>query len=188
MKRFSFTGPKNTEEKSYNIEAIVTFDDGDEINSEFKSLTVERCEEGIVPGETLNVLSLQQRSFSPDGAFSVPVTLTNPTNKREMFSLDVSNADWATFSDSTKLTLNAGQSSTVYLYVDPVKDISGRRSATVNVKLGDNIVDSDTIVADFVERKEVRFVPIDIPFSFWVFAYIVIILMFVYFIKLIFRR
>ena len=133
---FSFAVPKDTEDKDYDIEAVVYYDDGDKKASKFAKLTVEKCKPAtIVTPASATVEILATGIESKDGTFSIPVKVTNNEEDQKSYTIDVTNTEgWAESVTPKALTLNKGQSSTIYFYVKTSATAVGKQSATVNVK------------------------------------------------------
>lgn len=206
-KTFYFTLPKDASAQTYSIESIVYYDDGDESDSEFVTLTVtnggkEEEEEGTVVttsevsmGVPETIISAQEGS-----SFSIPVKVTNTGTKIASYELEVVNTeDWTEPAISKTVTLGVGQSTTIYLYLQ-VKDniTAGKRSATVNLKSGTEILATKTVTIDVSKKTTTAggeggiFASTSAVLSglsskvFWIVGDIILIVIAIFFVKLIF--
>jgi len=197
VRRFSFTIPQDAQEQEYNIEAIVTFDD--EQNSLFQTLTVQRCgeiAEEAAEETAIATLRVNQADITGDSAkgFSIPVTINNEGLIQQSFTVEVVNADWAEPVTAQTLTLNSGQSSTVYLYLKPSKDIMGKQSAIVNLKSGSNILATQSLSFDLGEEKKllsgITGATTGIADSnvFWIIGDVVLVVVAIFFLRMLFRK
>tara|TARA_Y100000310_G_scaffold345778_1_gene469730 strand:- start:6723 stop:11762 length:5040 start_codon:yes stop_codon:yes gene_type:complete len=154
-KRFTFTMPDNVKDGTYNLEAIVNFDDGDEEDIDTIPLVVE-CENGVSGRASLKA-SLNIGSInSQDNLFSIPIQVTNEESRRTTYTVEVENiGDWANSVGDKTLTLSPGQTETVFISLEAREGIEGRRGATINVKSNNNIVEGKSIILD-VEKSKIR--------------------------------
>ncbi len=193
--RFSFTIPSNAVAKTYSIFAGVYDEDGDLYDKsddaeKFISLIVSGGG-AVLPTEEveINVLSVTDK-IEPGKSYSIPVKVTNNKNVQDTFTIKLINMDdWAVSGTEQRLTLKAGQSETVYLYIKSNEDIGeGKFSATVQVSdsLG-NIAQEETVTLG-AEKKASLFGEWDSKTVFYTIGYIILIIIAIFFIKLIFSK
>lgn len=137
--RFSYNVPRGTEEKAYQFESVVWFNDGKKSSSKFATLTVSKCGK-IIP------FNLIKTSFDAQvgSTFGVPFTVENDKTGSVVYNLDVSSE----FADSLTKEFNVAAGSkvsdSVYLNVrDDVKP--GTYTATITLKADGNIIDTKTL-------------------------------------------
>tara|TARA_Y100000310_G_scaffold345778_1_gene469729 strand:- start:4637 stop:6595 length:1959 start_codon:yes stop_codon:yes gene_type:complete len=192
-KRLTFTVPTNIKSGTYDVEAIVTFDDEDEENSNFATLTVTCGDEvettnGGTTETSAVTLNVGEVSTKED-TFSVPLEITNNGNTKATYTIEVANVgDWANSVSDKTLTLNAGQKGTVFVFLEAQDDASGKRSATVNIKENNNVVTSKSLTFDLGETSGSGFDLGGIGSNtiFWIIVDILAILVVLYVIKIIF--
>ncbi len=186
--RETFIVPEDVSEKDYSIEAVVYFDDEDLTKSKFATLTVKDCGPVIpdVPPAQQALLSVDEATRVGD-SFSIPVKVTNKAKDMAQFTLEITNVDaWAEAVTGQSVMLDAGQTGTYYFYLNSKEDVFGRQSATVNLKSGANIVKSQPVTIDLGEKqKGFDFGSVDST-VFWIIGDIVLIVLAVFFIKLLF--
>lgn len=166
----TFTVPSDADEKVYQIEAIVNYNDDKNDNSKFVALTVEDCGEEEPTDTTTGApdeagIEVLASSIEAKGStFSIPIKITNNADEQKTYSIGMANVvDWAEEPSDKTLTLNGQQSSTVYFYVKANKDVSGKQSATVNVKdsATGKISATQTITLDLGEQAAAQLAPTD---------------------------
>lgn len=146
---------------------------------------------GFEPGT--GALTLTRTSFiaSPGSSVSIPVQLRNTMSGFRTFTITLENADEFVDPVSSKvLSLNAGQSSTVFLNVKMKSGVAeGDYSAAVNVETSGSPVATEVVsfkVSGEAEKASTgNFVG---SRAFWVALDIVLVLVALYFIWMIFRR
>src|SRR3989344_51796 len=208
--RMTFTVPQDASEKTYQIEAIVYYDDGDEKTSKFATLSVEDCGAAEEPEEQdstelpkADIEVLSSSIEAKDNSFSVPVKITNNEASQETYTVDMSNiADWAEPVSAKTLTLNAAQSSTLYFYVKANKDTYGKQSATISVKdQAGKTLTTQTLALDLGEKpsepvETSTFDTLKGYFSsngssstvFWIVLDVVLVIVAIVFLKVLFTR
>jgi len=190
--RLSFKIPDNAIAKTYSIEVGVYDEDGDLYD---KSDDAQVWVNLVVSGAALpakkkveiNVLSIVDK-IEPGRSYSIPVKVTNNENTQSTFVVKLTNIDdWAVSGTEKTLTLEPGQSETIYLYLKANEDIGeGKFSATVQISdsLG-NIVGEETVTLGS-EKKVSLFSKVDSKTVFYTIGYIILIIIAIFFIKLIF--
>ena len=152
IKRFTFTVPKDAQAQEYSIEAVVTFDDGDETRSAFETFTVFKADAPVVELPEVE-LSATGGTVDSGAALSFPVKVTNNGDKASL-TVEVVNVDgWADRISSQSVTLDTGKSTTLYFYLQSHAGKAGKQSATVNIKANGEVVASDTVVFDLTESQ-----------------------------------
>ena len=201
---FTFTVPDDVNAGTYSIEVSVYDESGDvyESGNEFKDLVISSSGTGTtdIPTDTV-ITSLAILSFDSNinegGSVSIPVTITNDGSSTAQYSIEVTNIDdWADPVSSKTVNVGAGQSITEYMYLKTKTGVSGKHSATVNVKSGNEVVATQTVLVDIVGEAEQEgegfFSKIGELLSnktfLWVAGDIVLILVAIWFIKMLFTR
>ena len=180
------------DEKAMTVE-VIHFDDEDEENSNFATLTVTCGDEvettnGGTTETSAVTLNVGEVSTKED-TFSVPLEITNNGNTKATYTIEVANVgDWANSVSDKTLTLNAGQKGTVFVFLEAQDDASGKRSATVNIKENNNVVTSKSLTFDLGETSGSGFDLGGIGSNtiFWIIVDILAILVVLYVIKIIF--
>ncbi|MEK6941103.1 MAG: putative S-layer protein [Nanoarchaeota archaeon] len=160
-KRFTFTIPNDAEEKTYSIEGVVVFDDGNEKNSEFVSLNVLGCgetpvEPPVQDEEDITIQVLDPEFDATGKSLSIPTNINNNLNVQKTLHVSLANVDdWTTDASSEKVvTLKPGQMTTLYFYITVDDDSTGLQTATLNVKdTAGSILVSDTFSVELNEDK-----------------------------------
>jgi len=143
----SFTVPTDATEKSYDIEAIVYYNNGAKKRSSFATLNVAQCG----PETSQGALNLLQTSFNvrQGSTINVPVTISNDGDSSAAFLVEVNpSGTWA--SKATKLvTVAAGQQSTVHVELQVSNTAgTGDQSAEVVLSSDGNELGSDLITVN----------------------------------------
>lgn len=205
-KTFYFTLPKDANAETYSIETIVYYDDGDASDSEFVTLTVtnggeEVPEEGAVVTTSEVSISVPDAIISAQegSSFSIPVKVTNAGTKIASYELEIVNTeDWTEPTTTKTVTLGTGQSTTIYLYLQVKGNVTeGKHSATVNLKSGTDILATKTVTIDVSKKTtgaggEGIIASTSAALSglsskvFWIVGDIILIVIAIFFIKLIF--
>jgi len=146
IKTFTFTTPKNAEEKEYSIEAIVYYRDGRYSKSDFASLTLKNCAPKNIWG-TGATINAPQTSFSvkQGGLLTLPFTVRNNEATPKTYTIEVLATGWGESMTETK-TLIAGQEIIIHAYVNINSDATqGSQAAIINVKEGSSIIASKSV-------------------------------------------
>jgi len=188
--------PQDTKEKDYSIEAIVYFDDEDETKSEFATLTVTSCVPPVPPKPPVELISLTALEPSVVGnSFSIPVKVTNGGDNLVQYTMELANVEvWAEPANPISVILDGGQSSTYYFYLTKKEGVTGVQGATIVLKSGNLIVKSQSLSVDTgaVEDSKITGFSIKDLFTginskvFWIIGDIVLIVLALFFIKLLF--
>ena len=131
--------PKDAAKGNYIGEVKTLFNGGKDENSEFVQLNLGECK--LVPKASAVLLQLPQTTFTAaqGKVFSLPLTLQNAGTETATYTVEVKpDTNWADTPTAQEVTVDAGQSTTLYAYLTPSLD-SGSYTATVNVKQ-DNVV------------------------------------------------
>jgi len=190
--------PLNIAEKQYQLESLLSYKNGDNTESKFSTLTVSKCEklQPTTPGESRKVsLQVLVSSFNVKSgeSLSVPVTVTNSDTVQTQYVVEIQNIqDFAEQVLPKTLILNAGQSETVYFNLNTKDNLgSGKYTGTLVVKSGNVVLDTKAITINaeksglFTGLTSTEFNGTKI---FWVIADIILVIIAVFFIKLIFGR
>jgi len=146
LKTFTFKIPDNAKEGDYYVDAKVFFTSKSNTLS-LNKLTVANCK--AVTSQ--DVLTLPQTSFtSTQGkVFTVPLTLKNPGTQTATYTVDIdADNNWADVSAEQKVSVAAGEQTTLYAYLTPKPSLAqGTYAATINVKQDDKLVKTASITA-----------------------------------------
>ena len=189
--------PANAQEKQYQIETLLSYDNGQKTESKFGTVTVRGCT--AIPsanGENRKV-SVQTlvSSFTVHGgdSISIPVTVSNSDNVQTQYVVELQNAQ--DFTDSAPLPktliLNPGQSETVYFNLITKSSLNtGKYTGTVVVRSGSNVLDTKavTITAEKSSAFNFGLGNVNVNKAFWIAADLILIIVAIFFIKLIFGR
>lgn len=207
-KVFTFAIPEDAAEKEYILEAFTTFDGGKKKDSEFAKLTVSRCGE-ITPtgGEgpfipTKTDFSLVQQTLNTNpGVIGIPFKITNAEKQSKTFTVEVQPAGTWTTTSSTAVVVQSGESKSDFLYVVTDKGLQdGSYQGSLVLKADGSTLDSEqftvnigvtpsptggvvyrpTTTSDSFYRNWV-----DSGRIFWILGMVVILVLIVFFIKLI---
>ena len=194
--RFSFTVPDNTVAKAYSLEATVTFDDGDDRNSEFGTFTVlEATTRAPTTPPPRDVFRVQSVSDAGNNAFIVSTIVTNEGTDTRSFEIELL-ASWATPVTKQIVILSPGDSRNVQFNVNANQGLqAGRYTGTISVREDGVLVDSKTFNAEIKQRATTQ--PItgfnianlfggDSGAVIWILVDIVLVIVAIFFIKLIF--
>jgi len=189
--------PSNAENKPYQFEAVVTFKDGDRTNSKFESLTVTGCKTIDSTDSTGDVsISLSTNSFSVNSgeAISLPVLVTNTGSSSQTYSIEITNVgSFAQIVPSKTISLNAGESSTLYFVLNTKTGLSeATYSGTINVKSGTSVLSSVGFNVEIKGKGTTYNVFSNVSDwfnsskAFWIIGDVILVIVAIFFIKLIF--
>jgi len=198
---FDFVVPDDVKTGTYSLE-ISVYDDSDDIydsGSEFVDLIVSGTGTGTQePSGGDSVVTLSILSFEgevvPGDSISVPVKLVNTGESTATYTIEVMNADeWAEAVSPKTVTLRPGQETTDYVYIMSKEDAEGKRSATVSVKSGTEVLATQGILVELgAEEEPGLFGSVGGFFGgssfLWILADVVLIVLIVLFIKMLFTR
>ena len=198
--RFTFEVPEDAPIKTYSLEAVVTFDDGDSKSSEFAMFTViagsgkPETPERPQPADVLRVQSVSETS---DNVFLVSTIVTNDATETKTFDIDVV-ASWASPIDRQTVVLNDGESRSVQFFARANQGLQeGKYTGTISVREGTTLIDSETFTSEVLGQAGTPTTPItgfNIQNIFggnsgtvvWVLVDIVLVIVAIFFIRLIF--
>ncbi|MBI2667764.1 putative S-layer protein [Candidatus Woesearchaeota archaeon] len=186
-KNFVFNIPSDAEDKTHDLEAIVYFDDGDEKKGIFGNIVVQ-CKGQVVSLPDVGLSVNEDEIVAKENSFSIPVKITNNANNILSLVLDL-DASWANPVDSKTLTLDSGQSSTIFLLLEAREGETGRKTALLELKHNNEVVATETVVFELGEES--KGIGIDLSnlggnTAFWIVADVVAILIVLYVLKLVF--
>ena len=190
-KRFTFSVPTNARAGTYSLEVIAEFDDGDKRYSEFSDLVVECGGQTETPttGSSASLDINEQDIVISGNSFSIPLKITNNAGERSTYTVEV-DADWANPVSPRTLTLNDGQTSTVFVLLEAKEGETGRRSAVINVESNNDVVASRSLAFDLEGESSwldsFNLGSLSDSTVFWIIADIVAIIAVLYILKLIF--
>ena len=196
--RFTVRIPDNTAAGTYSVLATITFDDGDGSNDEFATLTVLEGT-GVIPGPGTTgdsgTLRIQSVSDSGDNTFALSVVATNDGATARTYDVSIS-ANWAQEITPQTFTLNGGDSRVVQFSVAAQEDTeTGSYTGTITLEEDGNTVDTETFTVGVTQettRPSITGFSISNLFGgttgtvLFILADIVLIIIAIFFIKLIF--
>lgn len=192
--RFSLLVPRDVAAGEYSVLAVVNFDDGDEQSDEFATFTVLDGA-GVVPDdEGESSLRVQSVSDTGENVFSASVAVVNDGVSSKTYDLSVT-ASWAEPVDSQAFTVNGGDSRVVQILIAAKTDtVTGSYSGIITLKEDGIIVDSESFdVAVTGEAPSITGLTTAGLFSgaggtaLFIIVDIVLIVIAVFFIRLIFK-
>lgn len=196
----NFNVPKDAASKTYSIEAIVYYNDGDDTESKFENVVVKSCGAEAEETETVTEegsvdLSVNANTNVNAGkSFTIPVTVTNNLKQSKEFTVVVTNLDeWADPVSDKTVALMPGKSSTVYFYLQSKEDVEGTFGATVYVKDGTKVVETKDLafnVAKEAKTSSFNFSGFDMNNStlLWILGDIVLVVIAIFFLVMLFRK
>jgi len=188
---YSFMIPSNAEEKTYNVEAVVSYNSGRKTDSKFISLTVKGC--GVATGTAQISLLQGTITATPGKLFGLPFQIKNPTSRTQTYTIEVNPVgDWAKKPDSQVVTLQAGQETTLYSYLTPKADLASG-SYTINIEVkqaGTKVAEQTVTVQVGTSTGERGFQPsitvasvwrnLSNSVAFWIVAVIIVFALVIY--------
>ncbi len=191
--------PVNAEQKQYQLEALLSYNNGDKTQSKFGTITVNKCESlnTAINGEPRKVnLQALVSSFTINSgeSISIPATITNTDKIQTQYTIELQNAQ--DFTESVpapkNLILNPGQSETVYFNLMTKSNLNaGKYTGTLVVKSANNVLDTKAITIS-AEKASFsgfgNFSNLNVSKVFWIVADIILIIVAIFFIKLIFGK
>ena len=139
--------PSEASAGTYPVEVTVTYDDGDETETEEYTLTVTGAEETeeattATPVESKTVITVgpeSQDMTAGQGGAVYPITLTNAAGDAKTYVISVSGYDsWGSvrLDPSNVVVLGQGETQTVYLFASANEAASGSYTFAVTVSAG----------------------------------------------------
>jgi uncharacterized membrane protein len=191
LRNVLFTIPKDAAEKTYTILAEVFYNDGSDSNSKSLQLTVSGCKV-IAPGQEI-ILSALESSFDLNAGDTKQVLMQIKNNEDELASYVVSlSASGFGKGSEQAVVLEAGETKVVTLTLVVNSDATtGSKSAIITVEKDGNTIKTATVNAN-VKGKEVKQSTISNLQGaigsniFWIIGDIVLVIVAIFFIKLIF--
>ena len=143
--------PEDAVKGNYIGQVKSIFNGGKDENSEFVQINLGECGEAApVTGQVS--LQLAQTTFtaSQGSVFAVPVTLQNTGTQTTTYSVEFRpDTNWADTPAAQQVSVNAGESLTVYGYLTPRADLqSGAYTATLSVKQNGNTLATSRVTAN----------------------------------------
>ena len=187
----------------YLISIKTYYDDDEFSDEEFATLTLtEDCGAAAFVEVVDGDLSVGQYTSEISGGdlVQVPVTVTNTGNVEASYAVEVSGvADWAELYPVSPLSLDVAKSSTIYLLIKSNEVLeAGSYSATVSVKSDGKVLTTRTVTVSVPEVEEapgwITGATVGEWFAakgstiFWIIGDIVLIVVAIFFIRLIFVR
>ncbi len=190
VKIFNIPLQKNLAAGKYAIQ-IQTFTDNVDLSNTEVLLLESICDSTVETGEGIATLDLGESAFDlmPGKAASLPVAVKNTGSASADFIVSVVNSDDFLESVSTKtVTLGAGQTSTVFFNLKTQEELEdGTYSGTITVKSNGDTVASDSFTVDVkaepVEETTSGFGQSQI---LWIILDIFLVIVAIFFIKMIF--
>jgi uncharacterized membrane protein len=147
LKTFQFKIPENTKEGDYYVD-VITYFASKSTSLSLNKLTVSGCK-AVLPEVSV---TLPQTSFTATQGkvFTVPVLLKNPGTQAVTYSVNAeADNNWADVSAEQKVSIAAGEQTTVYIYLTPKTSLAaGSYTATVNVKQDNALIKTEKVTAN----------------------------------------
>jgi hypothetical protein len=201
--RFSVEIPEDARAGTYNIEAIVYFDDGDETDSDIFTLTVECGAIGEEPEAELDVLETSLDG-SRGESVSIPVSVKNTGDETQVYRLEANPIGNFASSDSESLTLDSDEEQIVYLSLFVKEDASlGSNAVSIVLKTDSEILVTKSATINVEDgiggiTGGVTFLPTSRLDEFldsnilqtvlWILGIVVLIVVIIYLLKLAFKK
>lgn len=189
VKVFNVPLAKNLAAGKYAIQ-IQTFTDNVDLSNTEVTLLESICDEEAVEQTTGSSLQLgeSELELGAGEATSVPVVVKNTGSASADFTVSVVNADDFLEAVSTKtVTLNAGQSSTVFFNLKAKEALEeGTYSGTITVRSNGATVASDSFTVDVKAEPVEKTTSLGQSQILWIILDIFLVIVAVFFIKMIF--
>ncbi len=190
--RISFQVPNDAKDQQYQITATVYYNDGKDSRDKTQTLTVKGC--SPTTGKIYEVSTPSSLSVDSGDTLSLPVSITNNGDEKVTLTVSAVSSDGSLSSDSKTVVLDPGKSTTVNLALDAKEGISGTKTLTLTTKSGNTVVDTKNLnvnirsAAPPVTGGTTGTGKVDQKTIFWIIGDIVLIIVGLFFIKLIFSR
>ena len=158
--------PSETPAGDYNVEVAVTYDDGDETETEEYTLTVTAAEEtssddsseAAVESKTVITVGPDGQDMTAgQGGAVYPITLTNAAGEAKTYVISVSGYNsWGNvrIDPSNVVVLGEGETQTVYLFVSANEDASGSYTFAATVSAGSETLKQMLLTANVEPAQE----------------------------------
>ena len=204
VKTFSFKLPKDVKAGNYNIESLVLFDSKSKSDVETQTLIIEACDVSNTQTGNKATVSLLQKTFAGTSGkvFAVPVTLQNSGSEAVEYTVEANAiGGWGT-TESEDVSVAPAQASTVFVYVTPRADLTdGKYAGNVVLRQNGNVVATETFNVDVgtTPTGNTVFQPTTTSGSFfrnwvesgrifWVLGIVVLLVLIIFFARLIFAK
>lgn len=190
--------PSDADLKAYDLEAFVLFDSGSASTSFIDSPTFKLSNSQLTVGTatttttktTASRISVGNAQETTKGTLSVPVVITN-TDGKSGLTVGITNADdWAQDVSEKVVSATKGQSETVYFNLKLNDDTeAGKYTATLVMKSNGNVIDSKAFTLDVTDEMAGSsdiFGSVTGSKALWIIGDIVLVVVAIFFIKLIF--
>lgn len=187
-KRFTFKIPENAKAGDYMVEAIVTYRNGDNSDSEFVTVKVLGEEVAVTKGINLALTTTTTSFDVNDRTGKLHLIITNNENKDLTGTVEVNPVgSWANNVPAQSVSLHTGENN---LYLDLPLSVSeaGKQSANVIVRIPNYDAKQFTLSFDVTGEKEGKLSGLLGSTTLLVIGYVVLVLVGLYLLKLIFSR
>ncbi len=194
---FEFTISDDFGTGNLYIEVIVYFDDGDEYVSEMFELNVESCSSessSEADNEVTSYVTLEPTSDVYDVAegsttLTIPVRVTNDGEGSDTVLLSVSDVSmWANVLGIEQISsLNAGDSYQAYVYLELLDGVTGAHYMTVTATSADGSEASQLFTVNVAESEDGSFWS-DNKQLFWIIGDVILVLVALYFLRMLFKK
>ncbi len=171
--------------KTHDLEAFVVFDEGAKSTSYLDSPSYRTTSDDIVvESEATAMIVVKTAEETAEGILRVPVKVTNTEGKTGL-TVGLTNIDWAEDVEDKNIALGKGESTTVYFDLELSDDVdAGTKSFTVQLKSDGAVIDTSAKTLSISEDV----VGGGFPWGtvLWIIGDIVLIVVAIFFIKLIF--
>jgi len=208
-KIFAFSIPEDAAEKEYIIEAITTYDSGKKQDSEFARLEVKGCG-AVTTGTTVKQAPATETSFalvqktltSNPGVIGVPFKIANAEKETKTFTVEVQPQGTWTTASTSNVVVKAGEVKSDFVYVVTDKSLKdGSYTGSLVLSLAGTTIGTESFAVNIGKAPaaatgQVTYQPtgsfskdwVDSGRIFWILGMIVILVLIIFFIKLIFKQ
>jgi len=190
--RLTFQIPSDAKDQQYQLTATVFYNDGKDSRDKTQTITVKGCSPSS--GKTFDVSTPSSLSVDSGDTLSLPVSITNNGDEKTTLTISAVSSDGSLSPDSKTVILDPGKSTTVNLALDAKEGISGTKTFTLTTKAGNTVVDSKNLNVNIrsatapITGGTTGTSKVDQKTIFWIIGDIVLIIVGLFFIKLIFSR
>lgn len=153
LKTFTYKIPANSKEGDYFVETKIFF--STKSVSRLDKITVTKCQ----AVSSADVLTLPQTSFTAlqGKVFTVPLTLKNSGSQTATYTVDVRVENgWADVSAEQKVSVSAGEQTTVYAYLTPRSSLTaGTYTAAIDVKQDNQLLKTSQVTVNVGSDNQV---------------------------------
>lgn len=186
---FDLTLPSDITEGDYSLEAILYNNDGDALDSELITVTVDSCSEEEASGDLSFDIS---EDYSVEGdELTLSMVVGNTGDEDKTISISVEDVSWAEMTGTEYLSLlQAGDEAHGYIYLTLDDTTQGKHDIQITVSDNEGNEVTEVVTVDFGEDagKEEGFSLDNFGGGFWVFVDVVLVVLALVFLWVLFRK